>query len=274
MSIKDKEQSIQKAIQQSHGDSGESPKLNTKTKYRAFAVILYDDCIEHIQMKNYIETRKYYQYVLIKHDRDYWIETDDEVQNGTHYAGEPKKPHYHLIWKTKTPQTLQSQINYFGTFVKMIVGINSIDSYVRYMIHDTPASLKKAHYDFTELTGSTSIINSALADTSDRQASNLGSMFDVLKKNGGDITSLISYIMTTGQYKSEELMEVLARYQGIICQVSRRENALYDKNSTEHKLKNEREKLFYERMTEVILNNHYQDAKNIINKEYQNVSNI
>ena len=267
MSIKDSEQSIQQAIQQAHGDSGESPKLNTKTKYRAFAVILYDDCIEHMQLKIYIESRKYYQYVMIKHDRDYWTETDEDVQNGTHYAGEPKKPHYHLLWRTKTPQTLQSQINYFGTFVKMIVGINSVESYVRYMIHDTPASLNKAKYDYTELIGSTSLINLALADTSDRAAFNLGTLLDELKQNGGDITSLVSYILTTGQYKSDELMEVLARYQGIICQVSRRENAIYDRNSTEQKLKNEREKLFYERMTEVILQNHYQDSKNIINKE-------
>lgn len=271
MSIKQRKAEITNAVQQSRGDVGVSPETtpqgyNDVAKYRAFAVILYEDCAEHMEMIKYIKTRNYFEYAIIKHDRDYWTPDDEEVIKGEHIAGEPKKIHYHLMWRVKTPHTLKSQYNYFGVWVKKIVAVNSQDSYIRYMIHDTPSSLHKAQYDFYEVEGTARLINSALSNESIRQNQNLSELCDVLRANGGDLVAVVNHIASYGEYKADELIDTLARFQGLLSQVSRREEKIYERNSAESKHRRECEKYFYEKMTEIIVQNHYSDAKHKVNK--------
>lgn len=263
MSLKETAEKLDNLIKIARGDDSESPKIITDNKkYRAFAVILYDDCIEHMQMKKYITDREYYQYVMIKHDRDYWTEEDEEVKNGKYSAGDKKKSHYHLVYKVNTPQTIKSQINYFKPFVKMIIGVNSLDSYIRYMIHDTPESLNKAKYSYNELEGSYSMINKALCNSSKNTSNNLAFISDVLSSNGGDLKQVIKEIYTYSDYKADELLETLARFQGLICQISRSEEKKSERESQEYKTKVQKEQLFYDMIAEQILQKEYNKARN------------
>lgn len=263
MSIKETAEKLDNLIKIARGENSDSPKLiPDNKKYRAFAVILYDDCIEHMEMLNYIKDREYYQYVFIKHDRDYWTETDDEVINGKHSSGEHKKTHYHLLYKVSTPQTVKSQLNYFGTFVNIIVGVNSVDSYIRYMIHDTPASLKKAQYSFIDLQGSYSMINKAMFNSSKSISRNLALISDILSSNGGDLKKVIEEIYTYSDYKADELLETLARFQGLISQLSRSEEKKYERQSHEYQLKAKKEQLFYDMISEQVLQKEYNKIRN------------
>lgn len=267
MSIKETAEKLDNLIKLARGDDSESPKIiPDNKKYRAFAVILYEDCIEHMQMKEYITDRDYYQYALIKHDKDFWTEEDEEVKNGKNTAGEKKKTHYHLVYKVNTPQTIKSQLNYFRPFIKMIVGVNSLDSYIRYMIHDTPESLNKAQYSILDLEGSYSMINKALCNSSKNISRNLAFISDILSSNGGDLKKVIEEIYIHSDYKADELLETLARFQGLICQLSRSEEKKFERESQEYQIKAKKEQLFYDMISEHILQKEYNKTINKITK--------
>ena len=168
MSIREQERNIELMIQQARGGIGTPPKSNFSKvgkppRGNNFAVILYEDCTEHMEMLKYLTTRPRYECVWIKHDRDVWTADDEEVINGSYNAGEPKKTHYHIMWKLRDSTTAQAQQKFFGTWVNHVELISSATSYVAYMLHDTPDSMHKTPYEMYEMQGSERLIKGVSA---------------------------------------------------------------------------------------------------------------
>lgn len=227
MSIREQERNIEIMIQQARGGIGTPPstKAGKPQKGNNFAVILYEDCAEHMEMLKYLTTRPRYECVWIKHDRDIWTVDDEEVINGDYNAGDKKKPHYHIMWKLRDCTTAQAQQKFFGTWVNHVEMISSASSYVAYMLHDTPDSMKKVSYCMDELKGSSRLIKRCLGDEAIIQNRNLCDMANILTEGDGSVISLIGSMATIPDNEIADYMDTLARFQGLLSEASRQELA-------------------------------------------------
>ena len=188
-----------------------------------FGCILYPDFDEnHRRFIKYIKDHSYqYQYAMIRHERDYWTEDDEEVIAGEHYAGEPKKWHVHFIFKQKERQTVESVKKYFAGWVTHIEKINSVRGSLNYFIHDTPESSHKAQYLPTEIEGTPKL----LAEAFDKAEVlyNLGKLAQMCR-DGAKISDIIIEISNiTDTSEQEMLFNTFQKWQHVIVAMSQQE---------------------------------------------------
>lgn len=230
MSIREQNTNIEAMLQQARGGIGTPPELTTAKAGKAprgnnFAVILYEDCAEHMEMLKYLTTRQRYECVWIKHDKDVWTAEDEEVLNGTYSSGDSKKAHYHIMWKVRDSSTASAQQKFFRTWVNHVELISSASSYVAYMLHDTPDSMHKTPYSMEELQGSSRLIKRCLGDEAIIQNKNLVEMANILTEGDGSVISLIGRMSMIPDNEIADYMDTLARFQGLLSEASRQEIA-------------------------------------------------
>lgn len=134
-------------------------KTNKPPRYQSFGLMLYPDCDAHCRLLEFFQRRtNMFKPVWILHDCDTYDETEREEYMQEHDGQEPawcvgdrKKPHWHVMI-TKTEQATVSAVQKF-LGLSHVEGISSKESYLAYMIHDTPASWHKHQYQVTDLMG-------------------------------------------------------------------------------------------------------------------------
>lgn len=115
---------------------------------RYFAVMLYpQEDPKHTAMMIWIEN--HYPCIYITHDKDrhgYGYDVSDDNPKGSLV-----KPHVHLVYKLPARSTAAAQSKFFARWVSTVVRVESIYSYVMYMVHDTPDSLDKHSYSYDDI---------------------------------------------------------------------------------------------------------------------------
>lgn len=105
-----------------------------------FAVVLYpDEDYHHQQFLQYVSMKPEYQVCYISH-----LPED-----------EGKKSHVHALIHTKNRMRASSFVKFFDPWINYAECIHSPDSYIRYMLHDTPTSISegKIPYSIDDLKG-------------------------------------------------------------------------------------------------------------------------
>lgn len=120
-------------------------------KTRNYGFILYPDCDKHVELYNYFVS--HYKYVCILHDKD--------VVND---SGELKKPHWHFVVLFPNPRSQSGVLKEYNDYdINHAEPISCLDSYIRYMVHDTADSKDKYQYDVSTLQGDSEAITKAFS---------------------------------------------------------------------------------------------------------------
>lgn len=107
---------------------------------RNFALVLYpDEDPNHKKFLDYVLNRPRFQVCFIFHDP----ETED------------RKRHCHCLVSTKTQYVCSAFVRFFDPWIKHVVLVDDRDSYIAYMLHDTPHSIAegKKSYSVEDLQG-------------------------------------------------------------------------------------------------------------------------
>lgn len=142
----------------SHYASPEAIERQKARNGRVFTFEVYPDtknegmlyALEYVQDQ---EGRLFPAIAYILHDKDVWEEDGEgnELQDdGTfikveHKKGDLKKPHYHVVIKMRNTTSETSMEKFFCNAVK-VFKVESIDSYLQYLLHRTPESRHKYQY--------------------------------------------------------------------------------------------------------------------------------
>lgn len=118
-----------------------SPPIKTNSHFRYFGLVLYPDCEEHLYLLHYIAEHPYQMAAV-------WICHQPEPSEDD---GEEKKEHFHVLYKTLKNSSPSAQEKYFVGWVKHVEPVSSEYAYAQYMIHDTPASMNKIHYNVDDV---------------------------------------------------------------------------------------------------------------------------
>lgn len=171
-----------------------------------FALILYPESLEHINMLQYLETHPYVcEYVGILHDKDI-------LEDGT-----PKKPHYHIVLHYKRTQRLSTILKFFSVWIDYMEPVTNFESYLFYMLHETPDSLDKHQYSPSEMIGSSKLINKYLQSSNFVQ---LGELCNFVSHSDGSMIQLLSFVVNSGR---SDLLDCVKQYQSLICTMSNQE---------------------------------------------------
>ena len=114
---------------------------------RAWCMVLYPEDDSHVQCIELLQT-KGVSFACILHDKDVWEK--DESPN--HVAGEPKKPHWHVVLYVKNPRYRNSLAEEFGIKPNYLEVCRSRDSALLYLVHDGYPD--KYQYDIDDVFGS------------------------------------------------------------------------------------------------------------------------
>lgn len=113
-----------------------------------FGVMLYpQEDPKHTAMMIWV--KNHYPCIYITHDSDrygYGYDVSDDNPKGS-----PVKSHVHLVYKLPTRSTASAQSKFFARWVSTVVRVESIQSYIMYMVHDTPDSMDKHSYSYDDL---------------------------------------------------------------------------------------------------------------------------
>ena len=213
--------------------------LNGKPKrYDYFAFILYPDCAEHQKIFEYV--RGYLSDVMdvayILHDRDKW--DHDVVENGAlkFALGDPKKPHYHVVYHPRR-STVAGQIKFWGGLLDMVVGVENIQGQMIYLLHkDFPSKINefKSEYSPDELHCCDKWKAFVVGQNS--HFVELTDLIDIIDRSPhGTIGDLVRYLSCTLPFdtleNSTNTMQVLRQYQGLICTYSNQVHSLRKANA-------------------------------------------
>lgn len=187
-----------------------------------FAVILYEESLEHMNMLEYLLTHEYlFEVVYIMHDQDVYFEDDKAVKDGKAKVGDHKKNHYHVYIHAHNRMTKSSFLKYFAVWIDHVEVISSPGSYVAYMLHDTPDSMKKHFYPATNLKGDNKLIRKY---TQNGNFVQLGEVIQHLSQNHGSMLRLLQDVVSEGR---KDIMETVKEYQSLICTASNQEYRRY-----------------------------------------------
>lgn len=205
------------------GDT-ERDKSGKPKRYNYFAFILYPDCEEHQKIfeyvKGYLSDIMDVAYIL--HDRDRW---DHEVfENGVlkYSLGDPKKPHYHVIYRPNT-STVAGQIKFWSGFLDKVVGVENIQGQMIYLLHKDFASKMneyKSEYNLDDLHCCDKWKAYVVGQNS--HFVELTDLVDIIDRSPhGTVGDLVRYLSCTLPFdtleNSSHTMQVLRQYQGLIC---------------------------------------------------------
>lgn len=117
------------------------PDKQSKFRGTYFGLVLYpDEDLNHQKFLLYVSTRPQFSCAYIVHS-----EADDEVS----------KSHVHCLVRCKEKFTVRAFCKYFDPWIKFALVIHNPNSYLAYMLHDTPKSIDdgKTPHSITEFQG-------------------------------------------------------------------------------------------------------------------------
>lgn len=190
------------------------------SKYGWFAVVLYPDNPEHMDVLRYLEEfpLSYPKCVYILHDKDVWT-AEDEQEDAAHVAGTAKKPHIHVMFKVPKQGTVNGVIRSFAGVIDYVEGITSPDAYIEYMTHSDFKSRKqgKVVYDPITFRGSRDLIIKAFNKTV--ILFNCVAELTQVANESGSLTSLVEYISGVDATLQEQYLDTLRMYSSFLLGV-------------------------------------------------------
>lgn len=199
-----------------------TPPPNKKSShFRYFALVLYPDCEEHVYLLKYIAEHPY-------HTAAVWICHDPEPSED---EGVEKKQHYHVLYKTLKNSSPSAQEKYFAGWVKHVEPVSSEFAYAQYMIHDTPSSMNKIHYNVDYVFTNDEKLKSRLFGNN-LILRNLGQLLNMGKESCGDIFEFMENLIE--EPNADDLLQVYQKFAyTITCgmkQYDEKITRLYEKN--------------------------------------------
>lgn len=219
-------------------DDTERDTKGKPKRFDYFVFDLYPDCDEHKKIFEYV--RGYLSDIMdvawILHDRDRW---DHDVYEGDvlKYAkGDPKKPHYHVVYRPRR-STVAGQIKFWGGLLTHVEGVSNIQGQMIYLLHkDFPSRINefKAEYSPDELHCSDKWKAYVVGQNS--HFVELSDLVDIIDRSPhGTVGDLVHYLTCSLPFDSLEnatnTMQVLRQYQGIICTYSNQVHAIRKANA-------------------------------------------
>jgi len=117
-----------------------------KIKTRCWVMVLYPEDPTHAECMNNL-AQGGYTYAAILHDRDTW----EEEENEEHKAGEPKKPHWHVVLRTVNPRWRESVAEELGIKPNYLERCRDRDRALLYLVHEGYPN--KYQYDVADVVG-------------------------------------------------------------------------------------------------------------------------
>lgn len=112
-----------------------------KGMYWSFILYPQED-LEHKQLFDLLENHFFNNVRYILHDKDKWRVVGDIIDDTGHYDGEPKKAHYHFIFKTEHRISIDKVSAMLGLPTYAIERVNSVGVKCQYLLHRTLEALK------------------------------------------------------------------------------------------------------------------------------------
>lgn len=116
-----------------------------KFRSKTLMLMLYPDNLEHVRAVDEIREAGIF-YAMILHDRDTWS-VEDELENPEHKAGEPKKPHWHIVLRFSNACWNTSICSRFGIEDRFCKKADSCDEALEYLIHKNHPDKYQYHVD-------------------------------------------------------------------------------------------------------------------------------
>lgn len=173
------------------------PPCKSNSHYRYFALVLYPDSDEHMYLLHYIAEHPYQTAAV-------WICHQPEPCEDD---GVEKKKHYHVLYKVLKNSSPSAQEKYFAGWVKHVEPVSSEYSYAQYMIHETPASINKIHYNVDDVFTNDEKLKSKLFGINNI-LSNLGTLINMGKESCGDVFAFMENVI-----ESPNADDLLQTYQ-------------------------------------------------------------
>ena len=197
------------------------PLCKSNSHYRYFALVLYPDCDEHMYLLHYIAEHPYQTAAV-------WICHHPEPSEDD---GVEKKQHYHVLYKVLKNSSPSAQEKYFAGWVKHVEPVSSEYSYAQYMIHDTPASMNKIHYNVDDVFTNDEKLKSKLFGKN-QILRNLGTLINMGKESCGDVFDFMEYLIESPN--ADDLLQTYQKYAFTITtgmkQYNEKISRMYAKN--------------------------------------------
>lgn len=123
-----------------------NPSHMDKTKTRTWVMVLYPEDPSH---QNCISLLKQsgYDFACILHDKDTW----DKDECADHAPGDPKKPHWHVVLKVKSPRYRKPLADEFYIKPQCLEPCRDVKKALLYLVHDGYDT--KFQYDVNDVFG-------------------------------------------------------------------------------------------------------------------------
>lgn len=197
------------------------PPKKTNSHYRYFALVLYPDCDEHMYLLRYISEHPYHlAAVWICHQPE--LCEDDAVE---------KKQHYHVLYKTLKNSSPFAQEKFFVGWVKHVEPVSSEYAYAQYIIHDTPASMNKIHYNVDDVFTNDEKFKSKLFGKN-QILRNLAQLINMGRESSGVVFDFMENVIESPN--AEDLLQTYQKFAFTITtgmkQYDEKIKRLYEKN--------------------------------------------
>ena len=197
------------------------PPIKTSSHYRYFALVLYPDCEEHMYLLHYIAEHPYQTAAV-------WICHKPEPLEDD---GVEKKQHYHVLYKVLKNSSPSAQEKYFSGWIKHVEPVSSEYSYSQYMIHDTPASMDKIHYNVDDVFTNDEKLKSKLFGKN-QILRNLGQLINMGKESCGNVFDFMENVIDSPN--ADDLLQTYQKFAFTITtgmkQYDEKLTLLYAKN--------------------------------------------
>lgn len=175
------------------------PPCKSNSHYRFFALVLYPECEEHMYLLHYIAEHPYQTAAV-------WISHQPEASED---EGVEKKQHYHVLYKVLKNSSPSAQEKYFAGLVRHVEPVSSEYSYAQYMIHDTPASINKIHYNVDDVFTNDEKLKSKLFGKN-QNLRNLGTLINMAKESCGDVFDFMENVIVSPN--ADDLLQTYQKF--------------------------------------------------------------
>lgn len=128
--------------------------VNENWRNRNVLVLLYTDNEEHMKALDYI--RRKWKYAAILHDKDVWDDAAIEKRKSEDpefpgSAGDPKKPHYHVVAKFGQARYRNAIADELNIAPRFLEAAGDYEVAIKYLVHAN--NPEKHGYDIDEVEG-------------------------------------------------------------------------------------------------------------------------
>lgn len=138
----------------------------SSVRSRNYRLLLYPDCPAHVAALDII-AHTCPEYAFVLHDRDVWAPADQDA-DGTHVAGQLKKPHWHVCLHYVHARYLSAVCEELGIEERHCIPDRNTEQGLRYLVHaDDPDKYQYATADV--VCSNPTLMDKALQGTSEEE---------------------------------------------------------------------------------------------------------